>query len=64
MLAGEGNATVVRVSGGSLRVSTRTGGWLILWKHWTNIQESYVMDVLVDLFWALQPQEHALVMEM
>lgn len=62
--AGEGDTTVVRVHGGSWRVTTRTRGWLVRRKQWTNIPKSYVVDIQVDLFWARQPRERAYVPEM
>lgn len=35
-----------------------------MWKHWNNIPKSYIVDVPVDLFLALQAQGQAYVTEM
>lgn len=56
MPVGGCDTTLVRVRGGSRRVTTRTGGWRVGWKHWTVIPKSSVFDVRVDLFCARQPQ--------
>lgn len=61
---GEGDTALVRVCGGLCKVATRTKICRVKWKHWTKISKSNVIDVGVDLFWALQLQEHANVTEM
>lgn len=64
MPAVEGVTAVVRVRGGSRRVSSRDGGFLIRWRHWANIRKSYFIYFRVDLFCELQPQKHVYLMEM
>lgn len=50
MPAGEEEKTVVRIRGGSLGVSTGTGGCCVRWKHWENTPKICVIDIRVYLF--------------
>lgn len=44
----DGDTTVVSVHDDTRRVSIRSRGWGVRWKHWTNIPKIYVVEVLVD----------------
>lgn len=40
MPAVEGDTTVARTRSNSRGVNTRTGGWRVRWKNWTNIRKN------------------------
>lgn len=54
---------MLRVRCGSRRAATRIWGRHVRGKHWINILKSYVVDVRVNMFGALQSQHRTYLMD-